>query len=129
MSHQEYVGMQDLFFASPMMLAAWHASMPPHGIGFLLLSSDEEGRNALLVPIGPNDLLNHIAGLTSQSDRFRCHVRFVSPLTLILIASPLLFTCCPPGDLVRVAVRLPGHHLEGKASDGLGARAHTGISA
>jgi len=116
MSHQEYVGMQDLFFASPMMLAAWHASMPPHGIGFLLLSSDEEGRNALLVPIG-------------QSDRFRCHVRFVSPLTLILIASPLLFTCCPPGDLVRVAVRLPGHHLEGKASGGLGARAHTGISA
>ena len=55
MSHQGDVGMKDLFFASPTMLAARHASMPPRGIGFLLLSTDEEGRNALLVPIGQDD--------------------------------------------------------------------------
>jgi hypothetical protein len=96
MSHQEYVGMKDLFFASPTMLATRHASMPPRGIGFLLLSIDEEGRNALLVPIGQDDPLNNVADLTSQSDRFRCHIGFVPLLTLILIASPLLFTRCPP---------------------------------
>ena len=88
--------MEDFLFASSTMLAARHASMPPRGIGFLLLSTDEEGHNALLVPIGQDDPLNHVASLISQSDRFRCNVGFEPLLTLILIASPLLFTRCPP---------------------------------
>lgn len=104
MSHQGDVGMKDFFFASPTMLAARHASMSPRGIGFLLLSTDEQGRNALLVG-GQDDPLNHVADLTS--DRFRCHVGFVPLLTLILIASPLLFTPLSTCDLVQVVVRLP----------------------
>jgi len=90
------VGMKDLFFASPTMLAARHASMTPRGIGFLFLFTDEAGCNALLVPISQDDPLNNVADLASLSHRFQCHGGFVPLLTLILIASSLLCIRCPP---------------------------------
>jgi hypothetical protein len=104
MSHQEYVGMKDLVFASPTMLAARRASMLRDGIGFLLLSTDEADHNVLLVPIAQNDPLNNVVDQTFWSGRFQmpCRVRASS-------SHPA------HGDLVQVVVRPPA--LPGKQSE------------
>ena len=57
--------------------------------------SPSQDRKSLRVPTGPDDLFINVTALASPSDCFPDYQESLLLLTMILIASPFLFTCNP----------------------------------